>query len=231
MNFFSYNGPLGALFSRDAVSLYLRPPTAQAIRAYIYRGPTRENPIEIVQLEEDNGVWKTKGPKSWEGCYYAYEVNVYHPSTLRVEKCYDNDPYARGLSSDGRRTFLINLDSDELKPDGWDDLVNKKPVVHSFSGISIYEMHVRDFSANDSSVQPELRGGYLAFTLQDSAGVLHLKKLSSAGISHVHLLPTFQFGGVDDQKEKWRSATFVFKWKCSSDAAHYIKFMDQEVER
>jgi hypothetical protein len=41
--------------------------------------------------------------------------------------------------------------------------------------------------------------------LKDSAGVLHLKKLSSAGISHVHLLPTFQFAGVDDQKENWRN--------------------------
>lgn len=39
--------------------------------------------------------------------------------------------------------------------------------------------------------------------LKDSAGVLHLKKLSSAGITHVHLLPTFQFAGVDDQKENW----------------------------
>lgn len=40
--------------------------------------------------------------------------------------------------------------------------------------------------------------------LKDSAGVLHLKRLSSAGITHVHLLPTFQFAGVDDQKENWR---------------------------
>ncbi|KAI9124603.1 hypothetical protein K1719_004525 [Acacia pycnantha] len=205
---FSYNGPLGAVFSGDAVSLHLWAPTAQAISAYIYAGPTGENPIEIVQLEEDNGVWKTKGPKSWEGCYYVYEVNVYHPSTLRVEKCYANDPYARGLSADARRTFLINLDADELKPEGWDDLANKKPVIRSFSDISIYEMHVRDFSANDFSVKPELRGGYLAFTLQDSAGVLHLKKLSSAGITHLHLLPTFQFAGVDDQKENWRSIDF-----------------------
>ncbi|KAF7820192.1 pullulanase 1, chloroplastic [Senna tora] len=202
--FFSYNGPLGALFSEDSVSLYLWAPTAQAIRAYIYGDSTGGNPIQIVQLEEDNGVWRTNGPKNWEGCYYVYEVIVYHPSTLRVEKCYANDPYARGLSSDGRRTFLINLNSDELKPEGWDDLANEKPVVHSFSDISIYEMHIRDFSANDLSVHPELRGGYLAFTMRDSAGVLHLKKLSSAGITHVHLLPSFQFAEVDDQKENWR---------------------------
>ncbi|XP_061362287.1 pullulanase 1, chloroplastic [Gastrolobium bilobum] len=201
---FSYNGPLGALYSEEAVSLYLWAPTAQAVHAYIYKDPSGDDPMEIVPLEEEHGVWKTKGPKSWEGCYYVYEVCVYHPSTLRVEKCYANDPYARGLSSDGRRTFLLNLDSDELKPDGWDSQANEKPILHSFSDISIYEMHIRDFSANDLSVQPELRGGYLAFTLLDSAGVLHLKKLSNAGITHVHLLPAFQFAGVDDQKENWR---------------------------
>ncbi|KAL2994853.1 hypothetical protein AAZX31_10G186400 [Glycine max] len=201
---FSYSGPLGALFSEEAVSLYLWAPTAQAVHAYIYKDPSGDDPIEIVCLEEENGVWRTKGPKSWEGCYYVYEVCVYHPSTMQIEKCYTSDPYARGLSSDGRRSFLLNLDSVKLKPDGWDNLANKKPTIHSFSDISIYEMHIRDFSASDLSVQPEFRGGYLAFTLQDSAGVLHLKKLSSAGITHVHLLPTFQFAGVDDQKEDWR---------------------------
>ncbi|KEH43309.1 alpha-1,6-glucosidase, pullulanase-type protein [Medicago truncatula] len=202
---FSYNGPLGALFSEEAVSLYLWAPTAQSVRAYIYKHPSGDDPIEIVPLEEEHGVWRTKGPKSWEGCYYVYEVCVYHPSTSRVEKCYANDPYARGLSSDGRRTFLLNLDSNELKPDRWENLADEKPILHSFSDISIYELHIRDFSANDLSVQPEFRGGYLAFTLTDSAGVLHLKKLSSAGITHVHLLPTFQFAGVDDQKENWRN--------------------------
>lgn len=41
--------------------------------------------------------------------------------------------------------------------------------------------------------------------LKNSAGVSHLKKLSNAGLTHVHLLPTFQFAGVDDRKENWKS--------------------------
>lgn len=41
--------------------------------------------------------------------------------------------------------------------------------------------------------------------LKDSAGVAHLRKLSNAGLTHVHLLPTFQFAGVDDEKENWKS--------------------------
>ncbi|KAK9149280.1 hypothetical protein Scep_008037 [Stephania cephalantha] len=202
---FSYTGPLGSVFSSNRISLYLWAPTAQAVSATIYRDPSGGYPFETVLLKEFNGVWSTNGPRSWEGCYYVYEVLVYHPSTMRVEKCCASDPYARGLSSDARRTFLVNLDRDDLKPEGWNSLADEKPVLSSFSDISIYELHIRDFSANDQTMNPDLRGGYLAFTSEDSAGIRHLKKLSDAGLTHVHLLPTFQFAGVADEKEKWKT--------------------------
>lgn len=70
----------------------------QAVSVLIYKEPLGGNPLEIVQLEEVNGIWSTRGPKSWEGCYYVYEVSVYHPSTLQIEKCYAKDPYARGYA-------------------------------------------------------------------------------------------------------------------------------------
>ena len=40
--------------------------------------------------------------------------------------------------------------------------------------------------------------------LQDSAGIVHLKRLRNAGLTHVHLLPSFHFAGVDDIKENWK---------------------------
>lgn len=202
---FSYTGPLGAVFSDEAVSLHLWAPTAQDVHALIYGDSSREDPREIVQLEELNGVWTADGPRIWEGCYYVYEVSVYHPSTLQIERCLANDPYARGLSADGKRTLLVNIDSDALEPEGWDSLADEKPDLVSFSDISIYELHIRDFSASDYTVHPNFRGGYLAFTFQDSTGITHLKKLSNAGITHVHLLPAFQFAGVEDEKDKWKS--------------------------
>lgn len=203
-NLYSYEGPLGSIFSTHSVSLYLWAPTAQAVSACIYADPFGGNPLETVLLEEVNGVWTVDGPRSWESCYYVYEVSVYHPSTLKIEKCTANDPYARGLSADGKRTLLVNLDCENLKPKGWDDLAVEKPDLSSFADISIYELHIRDFSANDQTVNPDSRGGYLAFTYQETAGMLHLKKLSNAGLTHVHLLPTFQFAEVDDRKEKWK---------------------------
>lgn len=40
---------------------------------------------------------------------------------------------------------------------------------------------------------------------QESAGVAHLKKLAKAGLSHVHLLPCFDFSSVDERKDYWKS--------------------------
>ncbi|XP_010918919.1 pullulanase 1, chloroplastic isoform X1 [Elaeis guineensis] len=201
---FAYNGPLGAVFSKEAVTLHLWAPTAQEVSVCIYKEPSGGEPLESVQLEEFGGVWSAVGPKSWEGCYYVYEVSVYHPSTSQIEKCTVTDPYARGLSSNGKRTWLINLDSENLKPEGWDKLADEKPDLLSFSDISIYELHIRDFSASDHTVNCDIQGGYLAFTSQESAGICHLKKLSNAGLTHVHLLPSFHFAGVDDDKSNWK---------------------------
>ncbi|KAH9607743.1 hypothetical protein KSS87_016135 [Heliosperma pusillum] len=204
--FYSYDGPLGAIFSGDAISLYLWAPTAQAVSASLYKNSSGGESFETVPLKELNGLWSVSGPRSWEGCYYVYEVDVYHHSTLKIEKCFANDPYARGINADGSRTLLVDLNSESLKPDGWDNLANEKPVLPSLSDISIYELHIRDFSANDPTMDPNVRGGYLAFAVQDSAGTRHLKKLSAAGLTHVHLLPSFHFAEVDDNKAKWKLA-------------------------
>ena len=63
----------------------------------------------------------------------------------------------------------------------------------------IYELHVRDFSINDATVRPDFRGKYLAFTLDDTDGMRHLRSLAAAGITEVHLLPAFDFGSVPEQ--------------------------------
>ncbi|XP_066346642.1 pullulanase 1, chloroplastic-like isoform X1 [Miscanthus floridulus] len=200
---FAYTGPLGTIFSEEAVSMYLWAPTAQDVSVNFYDGPAGPF-LETVQLNESNGVWSVTGPRNWENRYYLYEVTVYHPATANIEKCLAADPYARGLSANSTRTWLVDINNETLKPLAWDGLAAEKPKLDSFSDISIYELHIRDFSAHDSTVDCNFRGGFCAFTCQDSAGIEHLKKLSDAGLTHVHLLPSFQFGGVDDIKNNWK---------------------------
>uniref|UniRef100_A0A0D9W273 Glycosyl hydrolase family 13 catalytic domain-containing protein n=1 Tax=Leersia perrieri TaxID=77586 RepID=A0A0D9W273_9ORYZ len=201
---FAYTGPLGAIFSKKDVCLYLWAPTAQDVSVCFYDGPAGPL-LQTVQMKELNGVWSVTVPRDWENRYYLYEVKVYHPSTSQVEKCLADDPYARGLSANGTRTWLVDINSETLKPPCWDELSDEKPNFDSFSDISIYELHIRDFSAHDHTVDCNFRGGFLAFTCQDSAGIRHLRKLSVAGLTHVHLLPSFHFASVDDNKSNWKS--------------------------
>uniref|UniRef100_A0A453QUY4 Glycosyl hydrolase family 13 catalytic domain-containing protein n=1 Tax=Aegilops tauschii subsp. strangulata TaxID=200361 RepID=A0A453QUY4_AEGTS len=200
---FAYTGPLGAVFSEESVSLHLWAPTAQGVSVCFFDGPA--GPVlETVQLEESNGVWSVTGPREWENRYYLYEVDVYHPTKAQVLKCLAGDPYARGLSANGARTWLVDINNETLKPASWDELADEKPKLDSFSDITIYELHIRDFSAHDGTVDSDSRGGFRAFAYQASAGMQHLRKLSDAGLTHVHLLPSFHFAGVDDIKSNWK---------------------------
>jgi pullulanase len=71
--------------------------------------------------------------------------------------------------------------------------------------VSIYELHVRDFSASDDTVPEHLRGKYAAFnhkgTQSVTAGQQHLQELSTSGLTHVHLLPSYDFGSVPERHE------------------------------
>ncbi|KAM3207933.1 hypothetical protein ACQJBY_062920 [Aegilops geniculata] len=148
---FAYTGPLGAVFSEESVSLHLWAPTAQDVSVCFFDGPA--GPVlETVQLEESNGVWSVTGPREWENRCYLYEVNVYHPTKAQVLKCLAGDPYARGLSANGARTWLVDINNETLKPASWDELADEKPKLDSFSDITIYELHIRDFSFHFAGV-------------------------------------------------------------------------------
>ena len=130
------------------------------------------------------------------------------PSTDAVVHNLVTDPYAVSLSQDGAaagdvRSQFVNLADADLKPTGWDSLT--KPALAAPEDIVIYEMHVRDFSINDSTVAAADRGTYTAFTYDGtgphpnttlSDGMNHLLQLQQAGLTHVHLLPAFDIASV-----------------------------------
>jgi pullulanase len=62
----------------------------------------------------------------------------------------------------------------------------------------VYELHVRDFSAGDSTVSSANRGKYGAFTEAASNGMKHLAALADAGVTDIHLLPVFDIASVPE---------------------------------
>lgn len=202
---FSYDGPLGPLFTKEGVSLFLWAPTAQMVKLLLYASPSGGEPTEIVELLDENGVWTAHGPKNWNEKFYLFEIKVFHPMTQSIEISVANDPYSRGLSANGERSLIVDLNDPEVQPKGWTKLALEKPTLNSFTDIAVYELHIRDFSISDESVDFVFRGTYLAFTSQNSRGMKHLKGLADAGLTHVHLLPSFDFASVDEIKENWKS--------------------------
>ena len=65
---------------------------------------------------------------------------------------------------------------------------------------------MRDFSINDPTVPAALRGTYGAFGCDATrTGCATCARSPQAGITHVHLLPVFDFATVDDDPATWRT--------------------------
>src|SRR6185436_19623646 len=101
---------------------------------------------------------------------------------------------------------VVSLDEAQLQPRGWRTL--RKPHLAAPEDIVLYELHVRDFSASDESVPENLRGTFAAFTQRRSEGMKHLALLGLAGVTHVHLLPAFDFATTNEDKSTWQSPSF-----------------------
>ncbi|MBP7691358.1 MAG: pullulanase-type alpha-1,6-glucosidase [Anaerolineales bacterium] len=201
---YAYAGRLGVAWEAGAPTLRVWAPTAQAVAVRVF-ADSQTTDSETVPLTFDaaTGVWAVTGPAAWKDQFYLYEVQVYVPATGQVETNLVTDPYSFSLSTNSRRSQIVDLDDPALKPEGWDAV--EKPALAAPEDSVIYELHIRDFSAGDPSVPAELRGTYQAFTLPDSNGVQHLRSLAEAGLTHIHLLPAFDIASINEDKAAWQS--------------------------
>lgn len=192
---------LGVTYSGATPSLALWAPTSTAVEVNIYDAATDDTAAQTVPmtLDDTTGIWHAEGTADWDRKYYTYAITNYVPAAGRFVDHTVTDPYSVNLSlaSDGRlvKSQMVNLDDVDLKPVGWDALI--KPDLEAPEDISIYELHIRDFSALDSSVMPDDRGRYGAFAGTGS-GTEHLAALAAAGLTHVHILPAFDFATINE---------------------------------
>ncbi|MDH2424921.1 pullulanase-type alpha-1,6-glucosidase [Sphaerisporangium sp. TRM90804] len=173
-------------------------PTAQEVELALYRGPSGgERTVERMRRDDATGVWSVRGTPAWKGRYYTFLVTVYSPAAGERVTNEVTDPYSLSLAADSTRSQLVDLADRALKPAGWDGL--RKPGAVRQDQASVYELHVRDFSASDASVPADRRGTYAAFG-GGSAGMRELRSLAADGLTHVHLLPAFDIGSVPEKR-------------------------------
>ena len=195
------NATLGLSYNRNGAPTFrVWAPTAKAVSLNLYPDANSASTATRAMVRDNaSGVWSYTAPDaSWVNRYY-YTYNVRVLSRWAGNTIVNNtvtDPYSLSVSANSQRSFVANLDSRTLKPSGWDH--HRIPRLDQPTDIALYELHIRDFSAGDASVPAAHRGKYLAFTDDGSNGMRHLRELREAGLTHIHLLPSFDYASVNE---------------------------------
>lgn len=196
---YTYKGSdLGAVWSAGKTSFRLWAPTAEEVTVNLYRSGTPNTDDLLCQLRmqpDVNGTWVAQRVGNLQGLYYTYQVLV---DGQLCEAC---DPYARTTGVNGQRAMILDLLS--TNPEGWEE--DRNP--HGGEAITdavVYELHVRDLSMHRSS-RIRNKGKFLGLTetrkktkTGQPTGLDHLKEL---GITHVHLLPVYDYGFTDESRK------------------------------
>ena len=193
---FTYSGrDLGATYTPEKTTFRVWAPTADTVTLNLYGSgtPGTDDLVEQLPMTTDvNGTWITEKEGDLNGTYYTYLVSV---GGNENEAC---DPYARTTGVNGKRAMILDLASTD--PDGWENDTNPNAGM-AYNDAVIYELHVRDLSSDESS-GIQNTGKFLGLTETGTTtasgiptGLDHMKDL---GITHVHLLPIYDYASVDE---------------------------------
>jgi len=186
---------LGVTYSPGETKIKIWAPTASDVVLRIYDDGLYGAIIRTESLKQDvTETWVGSLPGDWKNRYYTLQARVDGKWMNEVA-----DMYAKAVGANGKRGMIVDLAA--TNPTGWD--ADKKPLLKSPNDIIIWEVHTRDFSVNPSSGMQN-KGKFLAFTERgttnpqgDKTGLDHLVDL---GVTHIHLLPSFDFQTIDETK-------------------------------
>lgn len=198
-NYPAYKGKdLGLTYSKASATFKIWSPPASAAELLLYKKGDGGVAFKTIALTQGaHGSWHTKLSGDLKGTYYTFRVKINERWSNEVA-----DPYAKAVGVNGQRAMVVDLKS--TNPAGW---VNDKSPAFSAKNkptdAVIYELHIRDVSINKNS-GIEHKGKYLGLTEKGtkskeglSTGLSHMKEL---GVTHIHLLPFFDYNSVDESK-------------------------------
>jgi len=172
-------------------------PTASEVKLLLYDNGNEGGAYLTKNMKRsDDGTWTLEINENLKGKFYTFQVKI-------NEKWLEETPgiWVKATGVNGKRAAIIDME--ETNPEGWESDV--RPPLKNFTDIVLYEVHVRDFSISQNSGMKN-KGKFLAFTERgtknadgEATGIDHLKEL---GITHVDLLPSFDFGAIDETKLK-----------------------------
>ncbi|MEV6375002.1 pullulanase-type alpha-1,6-glucosidase [Micromonospora musae] len=189
---------LGPTYAGRTPTLSVWAPTARTVSLQLFETPTAQPRTVAMKRDDRTGVWSVRGSREWTGKFYRFQVQAWQPATQQIVTASVTDPYSVALAPDSTHSQLVDLADPALAPPGWSGL--RKPAAVPPSRAQISELSVRDFSVADPTVPAERRGTFLAFTEPSSSGMTHLRALGDAGVTHLHLLPAFDFATIPERR-------------------------------
>jgi pullulanase len=188
---------LGVSKNASGFRFKLWAPTAENVSLCLYADASA-NAYAVLPMQRDNatGIYAISPSQAQSGQYYRFIADVPVAGLGKVRNR-STDPYSISHNADSQRSYIADLNDPALAPAGWQEGLRGRELA-SQTDMQIYELHVRDFSLSDRNVRSEWRGKYLAFTETNGLGFQHLKAMSQAGLTDVHLLPAFDFATVPE---------------------------------
>ena len=190
-----YGNDLGVNYTPDETVFKVWAPKASEVLLRLYESGQDGEPVEISGMKlAPGGVWAASVKRDVKNLYYTFQVQ--QEGRWLLER---PDIYARAVGVNGLRGMVLNLDT--TNPKEW--ATDTKPPLDNFTDIIIYELHVRDLSiASNSGITHKGKFLGVAATGTKSpegvcTGLDHIKEL---GVTHVHLLPSYDFDSVDESK-------------------------------
>ena len=190
-----YGSDLELVYTPEQSVFTLWAPSADRVRLNLYASGEGGDPEEHVEMEKAGyGTWRIHIDRDLKGSFYTFQIE-------KNGKWLNETPgiWAKAVGINGNRAAVI--DWNETNPEGWES--DRSPELKMYSDIILYELHHRDFSiAPDSGI--ENKGKFLALTETgtktpegEATGLDHLKEL---GVTHIHILPSFDFATVDETR-------------------------------
>lgn len=185
---------LGVVYSPKKTTLKLWSPNVEETKVNLYKKGDGGEAIAVKNLlyNKDTGVWEINLNGNFHNTYYTLQVKNKGIWSKEMP-----DPYAKAVGVNGQRGLIY--DPKRTNPKKWN--ADKQPALKSFSDIVLYEAHVRDFSI-DASSGIKNKGKFLGLTEKntkngfgETTGLDHLKEI---GITHLHLLPVFDYKSIDE---------------------------------
>lgn len=187
---YRYDGKdLGAHCTKEGTAFRVWSPLAERMTLRLYKDGVSPAYLEEEMELGEKGVWKQDFRECLHGVYYDYLVRIDGRDRATA------DPYAVGCNCNGDRSMVVDLRLTD--PPGFAS--DTAPALGEER--IVYELHIKDFSHDpDSGIPEELRGKYKAFTVTGTNGSYPtcMEYLKSLGVTHVQLLPFFDYGSVDE---------------------------------